>query len=203
MAYRETDRIRERKAAQQATLLMDAEALVREGGFEALTMQALADRSGVAVGTLYRYFNGKDDLACAVFCRATQREIAAVDAAMGKSDAPRTALEAGLRAFAERALRAPRLAWALIAEPVAPAVDAARLRYRERWSDLYAGLLDAGMQHGHWPKQNGHLTAAAMVGALAEALVGPLSRARQAPLHDSALIDDLITFCVRATGAHR
>ena len=201
MAYRETEKTRARKAAQHAALLRAAESLVREGGFEALTMQSLADRHGVAVGTLYRYFDGKDDLACAVFSHATEREIAAVDAAMASAVSPRAALEQGLRAFAERALKAPRLAWALIAEPVAPALDAARLRYRERWSALYVSLLDDGTRLGDWPAQNSALTAAAMVGALAEALVGPLSLARQTPLHDSALVQDLMTFCVRATGA--
>ena len=39
-------------------------------------------------------------------------------------------LEGVLAAFAERALRNPRLAWALIAEPVDPLVDAERLAYR-------------------------------------------------------------------------
>lgn len=203
MAYRETDKTRQRKAAQQASLLREAESLVRQGGFEALTMQALADRSRVAVGTLYRYFDGKDDLACAVFSHATEREIAAVTEAIGARSRPRQALEAGLACFAERALSAPRLAWALIAEPVAPAVDAARLRYRERWSALYVTLLEAGIESGDWPAQNSHVTAAAMVGALAEALVGPLSRARQAPLHDSALVGALMTFCLRATGAQQ
>ena len=39
-----------------------------------------------------------------------------------------------LATFARRALRNPRLAWALIAEPVDPLVDAERLAYRERYA---------------------------------------------------------------------
>ena len=47
-------------------------------------------------------------------------------------------LESVLATFASRALRRPRLAWALLAEPVDPLVDAERLVYRERYSELTA-----------------------------------------------------------------
>ena len=200
MAYRETSRTRARKAAQHQSLIHQAEALVRAGGFEALTMQALADACDVGVGTVYRYFDGKDALACAVFSRATEREIRAVTDAIAGQDSPERALMASLRVFAQRALSAPRLAWALIAEPVAPALDSARLRYRERWTGIFSQLLERGVRAGSWPAQPTALVAAAMVGALAEALVGPLSQARQRPLHDAALVDDLLMFCLRATG---
>ena len=33
-----------------------------EGGYDAVQMRAVADRSGVALGTIYRYFSSKDDL---------------------------------------------------------------------------------------------------------------------------------------------
>ena len=80
-----------------------------------------------------------------------------------------------LLTFAERALRRPRLAWALIAEPVDPLVDAERLAYRERYSALTAQALRAGIEAGELPAQNVELTAAALVGGCGEALVGPLS----------------------------
>ena len=53
-------------------------------------------------------------------------------------------LEEVLATFAQRALRRPRLAWALIAEPVDPLVDAERLAYRERYSELTAQALQGG-----------------------------------------------------------
>jgi len=37
-------------------------ALAEEGGFEAVRLRDVAARSGVALGTLYRHFRGKDDL---------------------------------------------------------------------------------------------------------------------------------------------
>ena len=57
-------------------------------------------------------------------------------------------LEVVLGTFAERALRNPRLAWALIAEPVDPLVDAERLAYRERYAEVIAEALRTGT--GPW-----------------------------------------------------
>ncbi|MBL4713081.1 MAG: hypothetical protein JKY64_00820, partial [Alcanivorax sp.] len=46
------------------------------------------------------------------------------------------------------------------------------------------------------PPQSTTLAAAALVGAIAEALVGPLA----APLNDAGLADHLAVFCLRAVG---
>ncbi|ASK34647.1 TetR family transcriptional regulator [Alcanivorax sp. N3-2A] len=197
MAYRETAQIKARKAAQRESLLATAEILVREGGFAAMTMQAVAARAGVGVGTLYRYFDNKATLAAAVFQRATEREVAAVADALNGPGGSAARLEAALRLFARRALAAPRLAWALIAEPVEPEVDAERLRYRAAYGDLYKRVLEQGVAAGELPPQSTALGAAALVGAVAEALVGPLA----APLADARLADHLVAFGLRAVGA--
>ena len=196
MAYRETAQIKARKAAQREALLRTAEALVREGGFAAMTMQTVADRAGVGVGTLYCYFDNKATLAAAVFAVATQREVDAVDRALAGGGDASARLERALRLFARRALAAPRLAWALIAEPVEPEVDAERLRYRAAYAALYQRVLDQGVAAGELPPQSTALAAAALVGAIAEALVGPLA----APLNDAGLADHLAVFCLRAVG---
>ena len=39
-----------------------AQELAREGGYDAVVMRDVAERSGVALGTLYRYFASKDHL---------------------------------------------------------------------------------------------------------------------------------------------
>ena len=36
--------------------------MAHEGGYEAVQMREVAERADVALGTIYRYFNGKDDL---------------------------------------------------------------------------------------------------------------------------------------------
>ncbi len=105
-----------------------------------------------------------------------------------------------LATFAQRALRRPRLAWALIAEPVDPLVDAERLAYRERYRELTAGA-HAGIAAGELPEQNVELTAAALVGGCGEALVGPLSPLAGVKPSDEEILTALTTFIRRAVGA--
>jgi AcrR family transcriptional regulator len=106
-----------------------------------------------------------------------------------------------LGTFAERALRNPRLAWALIAEPVDPLVDAERLAYRERYAEVIAEALRAGIDAGQLPEQNIELTAAALVGGCGEALVGPLSPVASARPSGEEVVVALKTFVRRAVGA--
>ena len=196
MAYRETDNVKARKAAQRAHLLRNAEQLVRDSGFAGLTMQTLARQAGVGVGTLYRYFDNKAVLAAEVFRLATEREVAAVAQAMEQDGDFAQRLEYVLQVFVRRAQAAPTLAWSLIAEPVDPAVDAERLIYRQRYAELYQKLLSDGVSQGSLPLQDTAVSAAALVGAIAEALVGPLSE----PLPKASLAESLTQFCLRAVG---
>jgi AcrR family transcriptional regulator len=197
MAYRETDLVRQRKVAQKSGLLHAAETLVREGGFGALTMQAVAESAGVGVGTVYRYFSGKDELATEVFKRATSREVAAVREALNAPGGPAVCLATAAEVFAERAFAAPKLAWALIAEPVDPAVDLARLQYRKTYTGLFKTVIENGVVAGEFVPQRAALSAAALVGAMAESLLGPLDN----PACNADTIAALRLFCLRAVGA--
>jgi hypothetical protein len=124
---------------------------------------------------------------------------AAAEQMDGEGSVPR--LEEVLATFARRALRNPRLAWALIAEPVDPLVDAERLAYRERYAGLVAEGLRAGIASGELPEQNVNLTAAALVGGCGEALVGPLSPLAAKRPSSPEVIGALRTFVRRAVGA--
>jgi AcrR family transcriptional regulator len=164
-------------------LLLAAHELVETGGYASASVAAVADRAGVAAGTLYRHFSSKAELFAELFRAVCDREAAAMEA---EDD-----VEEVLVTFSERALRNPRLAWALIAEPVDPLVDAERLAYRRRYAAHLAGLLeDRG-------DPSPELTAAALVGGVAEALVGPLAPTGRP---DPELLDDLRAFVRRAIG---
>ncbi|RUO73791.1 TetR/AcrR family transcriptional regulator [Pseudidiomarina sediminum] len=200
MAYRETDRVRERKQATRETIVTTALTLVSEGGFNGLQMAQLARQSGVATGTLYRYFPSKEELCTAVFEYATEIEVAQVQQQLQESqqNIPE-AIANALTTFATRALKAPTTAWALIAEPVAPEVVAARLHYRERYAGLFAQAIADGIAAGSLPEQDSNLSSRALVGAIAEALIGPLAQ------HSSAAPEQAIAhsiqFCLQAITA--
>lgn len=180
-------------------LLQAARELIEEGGYASAPVIAIARRAGLAAGTLYRHFGSKEELFVEVFRSVCDREVEAMrSAANGGSHVER--LEVVFATFAERALRRPRLAWALLAEPVDPLVDAERLAYRERYAALVAEVLRAAIDAGELPDQNVELTAAALVGGCGEALVGPLSPVGTAPPLDE-VVAALRLFVRRAAGA--
>jgi AcrR family transcriptional regulator len=191
-------------APTRERLLRAARELIEEGGYSAASVVAIAGRAGVAAGTLYRHFESKEELFVEVFRSVCDREVeamgvAAAQMAPGSSHVDR--LVTVLSTFAQRALRRPRLAWALIAEPVDPLVDAERLAYRERYSALTAETLRLGIAAGELPEQDVELTAAALVGGCGEALVGPLSPLAASTPAREEILPALETFVRRAVGA--
>lgn len=200
MVYRETPKIRARMAAARQRILDTAAEQVAQSGFRSASVAAIAKQAGVATGTVYRHFDSKGELFSEVFRRATQREVDKVGEALeGPGDATER-LRRSLRVFAERALRGPTMAWALIAEPVDPEVDAERLVFRHAYAELFEQTIREGIKSGELPSQKPSLSAAAIVGAIAESLVGPLSPSNRestgGPGAQDELIDGILAFCM-------
>lgn len=204
MAYRPTEKTLARKAEIRQRLLDAALGLVSDGGFAALTMVAVAANAGIATGAVYKHFVSKYELCSEVFRMATEKEVDWVRGmALQEEGAPSERLLRAIEAFATRALRHPRLAFALIAEPVDVLVDAQRLRYRLAYAAVFEQLVEQGIQSGEFAPQFPSVSAAALVGVIAESLVGPLSwpAADQPPLETEALIAAIQAFCLRAVTA--
>ncbi|MBH3338070.1 TetR/AcrR family transcriptional regulator [Pseudomonas mendocina] len=208
MAYRITEARIDRDQAQRQRILGCALERVSAGGFAALTMQSLAEDVGIATGSLYRHFRSKGELAAEVFAAASQREVDALASALRGPGSASERLRIGLERFAARAWHSRRLAFALIAEPVDSEVDEQRLLYREAYAELFSDLLEEGVGAGEFRVEPIGLVSACLVGAIAEALVGPLSpparAAREAgrpTLQLAQVSASLVTFCLRAVGA--
>ncbi|MEX0169996.1 TetR family transcriptional regulator [Streptomyces sp. LMG1-1-1.1] len=198
MPYRRTPAVQARLDAQRVAVVDAALGLLAEQGYAGCTMAAVAARAGIATGSVYRHFPSKAELAVELFRTVVRREVAAVSEAAGHP-AHTSAAErvvAVIETFAQRALKSPRLAYALLAEPVDPAVDAERLVFRRAFRDVFAAHVADGVRTGELPPQDPALTASALVGAGAEALVGPLAEGSVGP----DTVPALVTFTLRALG---
>jgi AcrR family transcriptional regulator len=202
MPYRPTTRTEARRQAVRASIVTAARELIGKGGYGEATVAAVAARAGVAVGTVYRHFPSKSELFAEVFRDASQREVDAMGAALAGSGPAAERIAAGVETFAERAMRGRRLAWALLAEPIDPGVEAERLAFRRAYRDQLAAVLREGIATGELPPQDPEATAAALVGAIGEALVGPLSPTAGGGSVAPA-ISSLTDFCTRAIGKER
>ncbi len=202
MAYRKTERVREQLADKRSRILGAARQLITEGGFNDAPMTAIAGLAGVATGTVYRYFPSKTDLLAEVVRLASQRELEVVAGIVMAEGSAAQRLNEAIAAFAGRALRGRRLAYALVAEPVAPEIDAMRLRYRRALGRVFETIIDQGIRAGEFPAQPVAASAACLVGACIEGLVGPLSPDTMKARDDgAALVAAIQRFCLRAVTA--
>jgi AcrR family transcriptional regulator len=172
MPYRPTENTRARAAAAREAVLQAALDQLAQGGYASASIATVARRAGLATGSVYRHFPSKAELFAEVFRVAAQREVDVLASIGGETVEER--LAACVEAFVRRALAEPVRAYALIAEPVDPAVEAERLAFRRAYADIFAAILRGR-------PLDAELTAAAIVGALAEAMVGPLSRRTASP----------------------
>src|SRR3954465_1444744 len=198
MPYRPTERTERRKAEARERIVRAALDQLADGGYASASVQAIAQRAGIATGTVYRHFHSKSDLFAEVFRRASQREtdvFAAATADDGRSATERIA--AATEAFARRALASPTRAYALLAEPVDPGVDAERLVFRRGYRDVLIEVLDQGIERGELELHDKETTAAALVGAIGETLVGPLAADRNGHEH-TALVATVVQFATRS-----
>jgi AcrR family transcriptional regulator len=196
MAYRRTPQIQARLDAQRAAILTAAAELLAEQGYAACSMAGVAARAGIAAGTVYKHFANKAELVAELFRSVVTREVDAVRAAADSAHTATDRTTAVIETFAGRALKSPRRAYALLAEPVDPVVDELRLDFRHAFRDVIAEAIDRGVQSGELPPQNASVVAAALVGAIGEALVGPLA----AGTEDADTVPTLIEFAHRAVG---
>ncbi|UTX53049.1 TetR/AcrR family transcriptional regulator [Leucobacter aridicollis] len=208
MAYRSTERTERHRAARSAALIDAGLGLVAEGGFSAATIARVADRAGVSTGTVYTYFPDKTALTAAIFDRAAGIELEVVRAAVAFGTDARfetpadQRLDALVRVFGARALRGRTLAMALLFEAADVGVERERLLFRRAYTETVAEVLADGVAEGTLSTERIDLLAPAIVGALGEAFIRPLSPAAggRSEADTSEVLDSLAAACLRLAG---
>jgi len=198
MPYRRTANVVRRLAARRAAIVAAARETASEGGMAAVQIAAVAQRAGIAAGTVYRYFPGKTDLVAALLAEISDAEIAALRRAAAVAPGPISALSAAIMTFGARALRNRRLSFAATAEPIDAELEAARLSFRQALTGEFSARIAAAAAGGHLPEQDATLAGSALVGLLIEALIGPL--APPAAGRERAVLQSLTLIALRALG---
>ena len=208
MAYRRTERETARLAARYDAIIEAAGTLASENGLGALQIVPVAERAGIAAGTVYRYFPSKDDLVAALVSATAEREVAAIRGAAAAAPGPLSGLAAGIVAFASGTLRMRRLAWAMLVEAPPPypphagegREGAGHLAFRRSIGGEFEGLIRVAIAAGHLPDQPPAAMAAAIIGATVESLVGPLASISVGLEAERAAVQSVTLFALRALG---
>lgn len=196
MPYRRTSAVQARLDADRNRVFASAIEVLSNEGYRGLSIASVAAAAGVSTGSVYTHFASKADLVVAIFREVCSREVEAVADAGSAGDVVER-VTAIVETFAGRAMKNRTMAYALLAEPVDPAVDAERLVFRRAFTGAIAGAISAGIASGDIPEQNVSIAAAGLVGAVGEVLVGPLGP-EQAPGVD--VVPDLVSFAIRSLG---
>jgi len=187
MPYRATERTRAQQAEKRARILDAALELLSAGGYAAVQVATVARHANVGTGTVYRYFPSKGDLFAEVFRQICDVEVALMRSGAAQGETFRERLLTVLEVFSKRALQSGRIAQALIAEPVDPAVDRERLRFRRAYIEIIAGIIRGAQDEGTALQLEPELMAAFLVGGVAQALT---SRHSTSPLEE--VVDSII-----------
>lgn len=141
----------------------------------AVQIAPVATRASVAAGTVYRYFPSKADLISELIADVTHDELTAIRRAADAAPGPSSALAGAVTTIAVHVVSHRKLAWGILAEPVDVDVSESRLASRRAIAAEIRLRIDAAVRAGHLPAQDTELAATALLGALHEALIGPLA----------------------------
>ena len=90
-----TPSLREKQRQERESLIIQAaEEIFQEKGYYEASMDEIAARVGIAKGTIYTHFPGKEDLVLAIFRRNLETFIQGIDAVIDAEPTPRARLEA-------------------------------------------------------------------------------------------------------------
>lgn len=201
MPYRRTEGVVRRLSARHDAIMAAARHLAAEGGIASVQILPVAERAGIAAGTVYRYFPAKLDLIAALTAAQSKGEIAALEGAAEAAPGALSALAAAIATFADRAAANRRLAFALMAEPVEAELESVRARFRAAIAHAFAQRIRRAIAAGHVAEQDAALAAAALLGALIEGLIAPPAPAsKDDPLALRERVQTLTLFVLRGLG---
>lgn len=137
----------EHRTMQRNALLDAARALLSEGGTNALTFPALAERTGLARSSVYEYFRSRAAVVEELCAVDLPRWAAEVEAAMAEADTPTGKVEAYVRR--QLSLVGDRRHRAVVAISAGELDADARERIRAAHGGLVAMVVEALADLGH------------------------------------------------------
>lgn len=196
MVYRRTPRTELQKLVRRARILREARASIAGAGFGGSKIKEIAGRAGLSEGAVYRYFPTVIELFVAVFREVAMRELEVARQAASVPGPAGDRLEGIIKTHVERALRRPRLAYAMLAEPLAPELEATRLIYRKSFHELFVRVMEEAIHAGEYRPFDVQTAAACMIGAFDEALIWPLAFRTGDVDVPNRRIDFVVGFCM-------
>jgi AcrR family transcriptional regulator len=199
MAYRSSDKTRQKKDAKRTAMMQAAVQVFAEKGYYAATVRDIVQAAGVAIGTFYFYFPDKETLFVHLYEETADFLLQTIDQAVRSRTELAQQLSRGIQAYLNIALYEPAVVQLLLVGGIGavPALQAKRTTFRERLVQLWQRPLDQAMDNDIIPEQNSRRFAEALAGAFDEVILQLL--ATPEPEQEAAtVVQDLTLFSLRA-----
>lgn len=202
MSYKRSPLMQERMQQNRQTILQSARDLMVEGGLKDAQIQAIAERSGVSSGLVYRYFSNKNQILIEVLSNAITFEVDILKSIAAKPELTASEkLSKAVRTFVKRALNSPQLAYALMFEPVDPEIEHARFQSKQVIKQAINEILAEGKVNGEFEFEDLNTAALCIVGAMTFVVIEPLNPSRNVRFDDAYkhyFVEQVADLCLRA-----
>ncbi|UOO88971.1 TetR/AcrR family transcriptional regulator [Vitreoscilla massiliensis] len=196
--YKRSTMMQARMEQNRHTIFQAARSLIAAGGFKEAQMVTIAEAAGVSTGLIYRYFSNKTQLMVEILTDAVSNEIIILHAIAQRPESAQDNLHAAVTAFVRRALTGPQLAYAFMAEPVDPQVEAERILCKQRFANVFKDILNTGVANQEFEIEDVETAAACVVGAMTEAVISPIAPTTPTTHDKHRVATTIADFCVRA-----
>lgn len=201
MAYRTSDKVRQKKDAKRTALMQTALQVFAEKGYHAATVRDIVNKAGVAIGTFYFYFPDKETLFKYLYEETAEFLVQSIEQSLLNRQAFHQQIMAAVQGYINIALYEPAVIHLLLIGGIGaiPSLTEKRSIFRERMVQLWYTLLFQGLEQAYIPDQNIRRTAEAIAGACDEVVLHLLDQPSRESEGDGA-IQDLTVFVLRAIG---
>lgn len=201
MPYQSTDKTRQKKDSKRTSMMQAAVRVFAEKGYHAATVRDVVAEADVAIGTFYFYFPDKETLFVYLYEETAEFLAQTIEQAISGRNTFLAQITAGVQSYVNVALYEPAVIQLLLVGGVGavPALNARRLAFRERLTNIWQRPIDRAADRGQVVAQNSRRTAEALVGALDEVILNLISQPNP-DLKSEGVVHELVAFAMRAVG---
>ena len=201
MSYKRSSLMQERMMQNRQSILQSARDLIAIGGFKEAQVQAIAEKSGVSSGLVYRYFENKNQILIEVLSNAITHEIDILNT-IAKSELESVEkLHKAVKTFVKRALNSPQLSYSLMFEPIDAVLEHERFRSKQLIKESIKEILAEGKTNGDFVFEDLNTAALCVVGAMTFVVIEPLNPSRNVIFDENYkdyFVEQIADFCVNA-----
>ncbi len=201
MSYKRSSLMQERMEQNRQSILQSARELIASGGIKDAQIQAIAERSGVSSGLVYRYFENKSQVLIEVLSAAIQFEIQILNSIAASELNAKQKLHKAVTTFVRRAMNSPQLSYSLMFEPVDPVLEHERYRSKQLIKDSISQILAEGKSAGLFAFDDLNTASLCVVGAMTFVEIEPLNPSLHedfGQLDKAYFVKQIADFCVNA-----